>query len=56
MTAPSNIWATLLSGCIGGVALILLVMTLFYVRHYYRLENGVQELEEITRKLYGYKK
>ena len=56
MTTPSNIWKTILSSCVGGVALILLITTLFYVRHYYRLENGVQELEEITRKLYGHKK
>ena len=56
MTAPSNVWANLIGGCIGGVAVILLITTLFYVRHYYRLENGVQELEEITRKLYGHKK
>ena len=42
--------------CVGGVAAILLVTTLFYVRHYYRLENGVQRLEEITKKLYKIEK
>ena len=42
-----------LSYCVGGVALILFVTTLFYVRHYYLLENGTEELEDMTRKLYG---
>lgn len=36
----------------GTVTFLLLVVTLFYVRHYYMLENGVQKLEEITKRLY----
>jgi uncharacterized BrkB/YihY/UPF0761 family membrane protein len=32
--------------------LILVVLTLAYIRHYYRLENGVQGLYELTKKLY----
>ena len=28
------------------------VVTLFYVRHYYQLENGTQKLEELTKKLF----
>ena len=47
--------ARVLFFAIFAVAAILLVTTLFYVRHYYRLENGVQQLEEITKKLYGRK-
>ena len=43
----------LISGCLGVVTLILLIVTLFYVRHYYQLENGTQKLEDITKKLYG---
>ena len=56
ISVPNNIWANILAGSVGAVALIFLITTLFYVRHYYKLENGVQELEEITRKLYGYDK
>ena len=43
---------SMLMWCMGGILIILVGVTLFYVRHYYRLENGVQILEEITRKLY----
>jgi uncharacterized membrane protein len=53
---PAGIWENVIAYSIGAVAVILLITTLFYVRHYYRLENGVQKLEEITRKLYGHKK
>jgi multisubunit Na+/H+ antiporter MnhB subunit len=42
----------LLSYCVGAILIMLVATVLFYVRHYYRLENGVQVLEEITRKLY----
>lgn len=42
-----------ISGCLGVITFILLIVTLFYVRHYYQLENGTQKLEEITKKLYG---
>lgn len=44
--------ANIMLASTGGITLILLITTLFYVRHYYLLENGTQELEEITRKLY----
>ncbi len=42
-----------LIGGVGAVTLILLVTTLFYAAHYYKLENGTQRLEDMTRKLYG---
>lgn len=42
-----------LIGGVGLIALILLVTTLFYAAHYYKLENGTQRLEDMTRKLYG---
>ncbi len=42
----------MVSTCLGIVTFILLVVTLFYVRHYYQLENGTQILEDITKKLY----
>ena len=51
-TLTKNGWADLICACVGVVAGILVITTLFYVRHYYRLENGIQKLEEITRKLY----
>ena len=44
--------ANYIIGGVGVVTLILLITTLFYVRHYYQLENGTQILEDITRKLY----
>jgi hypothetical protein len=44
---------TFLTSCIGVITLILIIVTLFYIRHYYQLENGTQVLEDITKKLYG---
>lgn len=41
---------TLLSSLI---AFILLIVELFYIRHYYQLENGVQRLEAQTDKIYA---
>ena len=37
----------------GLITLILLITTLFYAAHYYKLENGTQRLEDMTRRLYG---
>ena len=37
---------------IGLITAIFFVVTLFYVRHYYQLENGTQKLEELTKKLF----
>ena len=51
ISMPNETWANVTTYCVGGVALILLITTLFYVRHYFRLENGVQKLEEITQIL-----
>ena len=42
----------MLGYCVGAILLMLVVTLLLYVRHYYKLENGVQVLEDITRKLY----
>ena len=53
VTLPSGESTKLILGVIGGITLALLVTTLLYVRHYYILENGTQELEDITKKLYG---
>ena len=46
-------YGAIISSCLGLVTLILVIVTLFYVRHYYQLENGTQKLEEITERLYG---
>lgn len=42
----------LVLACCGGLTVVLLIVTLFYVRHYYQLENGTQKLEEYTSKLH----
>lgn len=52
---PRGGWGEVIIAGIGIIDGILLVVTLFYVRHYFQLENGVQKLEEITKKLYGRK-
>ena len=49
---PNDIYSGIMKGCTGVVTLIFLVTVIFYVRHYYQLENGTQVLEDITRKLY----
>ena len=49
---PSNTGLPIII-CLGIITLILLIVTLFYIRHYYQLENGTQKLEDITKKLYG---
>ncbi len=49
---PAGLASSIIITCTGIVTLIFLVTTIFYVRHYFQLENGTQELEEITRKLY----
>ena len=53
--SPNNVAGNLLMWSAGTVTFLLLVVTLFYVRHYYMLENGVQKLEEITKRLYKIK-
>ena len=36
---------------VGGVDLILIALSVAYVRHYYYLENGIQKLYKFTEKL-----
>lgn len=40
-----------LSNLMALLVLILLVTELFYVRHYFQLENGVQQLYTLTERL-----
>ena len=35
------------------VALIITILTCFYVKHYYFLENHIQKLYEYTKKLHN---
>ena len=42
----------LISWLLGAVALIVFVTEIFYVFYYYRLENGTQQLYELTKRLY----
>lgn len=49
---PSYGDINLLSILSATVVLILFVTELFYVRHYYQLENGTQRLYEFTKKLH----
>lgn len=37
---------------LGILTVILFILELAYIRHYYRLENGVQSLYKLTEKLY----
>lgn len=37
------------------IGLILFITEIFYVKHYYDLENGTQKLYELTKKLYELK-
>ena len=52
LNLPSSLWGNIFTYSAAFITLILFIVTLFYVHHYYQLENGVQRLEEITSKLY----
>jgi len=52
VTLPSSQAATMLITGTGIITMIFFVITLFYIRHYYQLENGTQKLEELTKKLF----
>ena len=57
LEVPANLSTDefLLLGAAILVDLILLVTTLMYIRHYYRLENGIEYLYKFTAKLRGHK-
>lgn len=52
VTLPASQAATMLITGTGIITMIFFVITLFYIRHYYQLENGTQKLEELTKKLF----
>ena len=41
------------NGYISVVFIILTILVLFYIVHYYRLENGVQRLYRISNQIYN---
>jgi hypothetical protein len=43
---------TLLGTLVLAICIILFITEFFYVRHYYRLENGTQRLYLLSKKLY----
>jgi len=53
LSLPSSSWGDIFSLSSAFITFVLFAVTLFYVRHYYQLENGVQKLEEITSKLHS---
>ena len=54
LTLPSSLWGNIFCYSAAFITLILFIVTLFYVHHYYQLENGVQKLEEFTTKLHSF--
>ncbi|MFV0484659.1 MAG: hypothetical protein ACK5MU_00265 [Candidatus Saccharimonadales bacterium] len=53
LVIPQNsIWSAIITYGSAFITLIFFVTTLFYVHHYYKLENGVQKLENLTPKLH----
>jgi len=50
-----GIYGVFLVGSAVLIDVILLVTTLMYIRHYYRLENGIEYLYTFTAKLRGHK-
>ena len=52
ISLEQSAWSNVILCGVGAIDGILLIVTLFYVRHYYQLENGVQRLEELTKKLH----
>lgn len=37
----------------GVMAILLMILVLFYLFHYYRLENGVQRLYKLANQIHG---
>ena len=52
INAPKGVWGQIITNGSGVIFAILVVVLAFYIRHYYLLENGVQKLEEITKRFY----
>lgn len=37
---------------LGGISVLLMILFLFYIFHYFRLENGVQRLYKLSNQIY----
>ena len=48
----SSVWGNIFIYSSAFITTILLITTLFYLRHYYRLENGVQKLEDLIKNFF----
>lgn len=53
MAFPSSYGLSSMSTLMMIVIAILFVTDIFYIRHYYQLENGTQRLYELSKKLYN---
>lgn len=51
----ASISSTYLLTPLALITLIVLITDLFYIRHYYKLENGVEKLYDLTKQLYDLK-
>jgi len=52
MAFPSSYNLSLMSTLTIIIVAILFITDIFYIRHYYQLENGTQRLYELSKKLY----
>ena len=46
-----DVWSVFVDISVRVIGLILFVTTLFYIRHYYRLENGIEKLYDQSVEL-----
>jgi len=53
---PTNSSYLFLNNLVAFICLILFVTELFYIKHYYDLENGTQKLYELSARLYEIEK
>ncbi|MDR3297851.1 MAG: hypothetical protein LBT19_00520 [Candidatus Nomurabacteria bacterium] len=52
LTLSPSLWSNIFCYSSATITLILFATTLFYIHHYYKLENGVQQLEALTPKIH----
>ena len=53
LSLPSSLWGQIFTYSAAFITLVLFIITIFYIKHYYSLENGVQQLADLTPKLYS---
>jgi len=47
-----SVYGIILNIASGLIALILVVLEIFYVRHYFQLENGLQKVYKLTDEIF----